>query len=178
MNTSLITAVVASAPHVTNFCGVFALDNFMEAFLKDPTGAYIFNTHTSDKPGEHWLATIDVGGTVYFFDSYGLTKKRFPTIINFLTNNCPRLRLAGSICLQGFGSTTCGDYCVLFVLLTMRGWSCNKFYTNMSFANNSHDRDHQIRTFIIHLTDVFGVSLANHSLENIHVQQVQPFCIA
>ena len=176
MNTSMINRLMERAPFAVNYQGTFALDKFKAAFKAAPYDAYIFNTHTSDKPGEHWLATIGLDETVYFFDSYGFTKKRFSDIQQFITDNCSEMRMAGSACLQGVGSTTCGDYCVVFLLLIMRGWSCERFYLNMLRQPNSHERDHQIRLFIKQLTLLLAVPQASGSLEPLHVQLVQPFC--
>lgn len=176
MNTTLIRNVVDAAAVGYPFRGVFALDRFMEAFTKDPTGAYIFNTHTSDKPGEHWLATVMIDNVVIFFDSYGFSKSRFVNIKVFLKSNCPKLKVANTVCLQGFGSTTCGDYCVLFTILMLKSWSCEQFYISLQRESNAHIRDHHVRKLMKHIIKVLQVPITSKSMEDVHIQQVQPFC--
>jgi hypothetical protein len=100
--------------------------------IKRPS-AYIINTETRDKDGEHWIAIYyNNYGNVEFFDSFGLGPA-FYGLEDFLlktSNKC----FYNTFALQSLNSEYCGYYCVLFVL-----FKCKK----KSFLNflNHFDQD-------------------------------------
>lgn len=132
------------------FAGVFPYDRMVRNFScsNDRTKMYVFNTHPSLKPGEHWIAVVTRGRTVYYFDSFGRHPGVYPAL-------CKKLRLESdevfynSSLFQNLSSTACGDYCLLFCLLSSRGWSLLRFVNWLRSFESSETRDHALRQILI-----------------------------
>lgn len=109
----------ASAP--IHSLGVFSFD--LTPYAELYSGANInrslcciVNTQPASLPGEHWVAFYRPARTFHieFFDSYGQPPERYgfsvdlssPQVSNIIFSNFP---------LQGYGSSVCGHYCLLFI---------------------------------------------------------------
>ena len=105
---------------IKTFLGVFPCDNL--PILKSFPASLIMNTEPQNKPGKHWVAMyINENRFGLYFDSYG-----FPPLNEefkeFLDKNCSAWTY-NKIMFQSYNSFTCGDYCVLFILLESLGYS-------------------------------------------------------
>lgn len=60
------------------YLGTFPLDKVPLRFVKDALlQHFIINTHTSNLPGQHWIAvTVHNGKKAYIFDSFGIPPPR------------------------------------------------------------------------------------------------------
>ena len=113
------------------FAGVLSAD---ETPTKPPPPheskrVYIINTQPSTKPGQHWVGLYFAPtGVVYYFDSYGLRpfsniKKKLAAFKRIQPWNRR---------VQGWG-TTCGMYCLCFVLSIVGAFDFNIFGDDLSF---------------------------------------------
>ena len=126
---------------IAEFGGVFPADCLP---IKIDKKLYIMNTDPSDLPGKHWVAMF-TGDKPEFFDSLGNPPSFYrKTFEQFLINagpdyiyNCQRI--------QDFGSTTCGYYCIYYVLLKSMGYSINDIVT--SFGKNLQSNDRIVESF-------------------------------
>ena len=86
------------------------------------SSAYVINSDTSDKKGEHWVAVYFVKNRRgEYFDSYGL-----PPAILGLEAYMDRFSLDWiyrSKTIQSLFSNVCGHYCVYFILFRCRNIS-------------------------------------------------------
>jgi hypothetical protein len=90
--------------------------------------AYVINTHKSDQPGEHWLALYyDSNGFCTFFDSFARSPQEFG-LENFIDRTSSGWTYSQTR-VQDFLTSTCGHYCVYFILLMSRGLKLNDILT-------------------------------------------------
>ncbi len=125
------------------FIGVFARD---ELVLKPRWPCcFILNTHTRNKPGEHWLAFFyDSNGKCEFFDSYGL-----PPVVYHLEKYLENTSTSWSFNekqIQGSNSSYCGYYCLFFLYFKCHNYSLDKICN--FFSNNSEKNDEKIKNLI------------------------------
>lgn len=153
------------------FIGPFPLDVFIKRFKFRSEGMYIFNTDTSDKPGQHWLSVFVSADVCEFFDSYGMPLTFYPMIEKLFRGKDMTMLTNEGVRLQGKLATTCGDYCVLFCLLRANGWSYKRFVESFMRVRDSHRRDHLVRHIIQTLPTTSPIRL-----ENIHIQGVERLC--
>jgi hypothetical protein len=125
MNSLQILKSLASDTLCKNkYYGVYAADT-IPSVLNWPA-LLVANTDVQTLPGSHWVAFhIDSSGHCEFFDSFGnqpiiSEHRRFlvQTCKSWSHNNMP---------LQGFTSTVCGHYCVMFLAYKARGLSMESF---------------------------------------------------
>ena len=89
--------------------------------------AFIINTETKDKQGEHWLAIFyNSNGSVDFFDSFGLGPT-FYGLDDFLIKTSNKCTF-NTVALQSLNSDFCGYYCVLFILFKCKKKKFFKFF--------------------------------------------------
>jgi hypothetical protein len=87
--------------------------------------AYVFNTHTSEQEGEHWLAIYyDTNGIATFFDSFGLDPYYYK-FDKFLKSTSKEW-ICNTTKLQSISAMTCGYYCIYFILLKSRNFTLPK----------------------------------------------------
>ena len=123
LNTVQLQQILKSDPYVRGFFrGVFARDQLPVTVLHP--SCLIFNTHSSNRPGEHWLSIYyDGNGFCEFFDSYG----RQPTayrLLAYLKSTSNRVTW-NRTCFQPFDSNACGYYCFLFLMFKCRNLDFN-----------------------------------------------------
>ena len=109
--------------------------------------AYVVNSHTSSKPGEHWLGIFfDKQGQGEFFDSYGL----HPAFNGFATlMNQNSKEWIYNKTLQSLFSTVCGHFCIYYILFRARGLSMRTIISH--FSTNLTENDRRILQFIRNL---------------------------
>lgn len=72
MNAVQLSAVMDKISANTHFLGVLACDQLPKTPVQNLPSSVIINTHSSDLPGEHWLAVYITEDRVgCFFDSFG-----------------------------------------------------------------------------------------------------------
>ena len=121
---------------LTSFVGVFSSNNIPN--IKIYPSSLIANSHPTNKPGEHWIAMyINEDKFGIYFNSYGLypLNQEFEKFLNDHTNNW----IYNKTMLQSLNSTTCGHYCVLFILLITSGYSLNDIVSK--FTKNTKIND-------------------------------------
>jgi len=112
--------------HLTkhSFVGVFPSD-CLPTSLEALPAAIVCNTDPISKPGQHWIALfIDDNGVGEYFDSYG-QEPSVPDIKDFLHRNCDSWQ-HNPRTVQGMMSSTCGQYCLYYLLLRCRGWPMHR----------------------------------------------------
>lgn len=124
MNTIQLSAIMDKILANTHFLGVLACDQLPKRAVQKLPSSVIINTHSSDLPGEHWLAVYITEDRVgCFFDSFGNSpsNKMFPpSVYEFLRITCTSLQFSNKQ-VQGFTSVTCGQHCVFFLYQMSRG---------------------------------------------------------
>jgi hypothetical protein len=152
MNTRDIESILGSDGYtLSSFLGALSRDEFEHLLYNRPRDkdyAVVFNSHTSDLPGEHWMGFYCRGGEGFYFDSYG----RHPSVYKDL-HQALRYRFNkvhwNDIRLQGVTSNTCGDYSVMFCLFMARGWKFKRFIDLLLMSGDNDTRDHSARTFTL-----------------------------
>ena len=98
------------------FKGVFPADYYPKIDFKE--GGWIWNTDTSDKPGQHWVAAWKNGKNLYFFDSFGLTPEHYKNKRwkKFATDKKLNFEIFSYKRRQNINTTTCGVWCLFFLL--------------------------------------------------------------
>ena len=87
----------------------------------------IVNTDPSHKPGQHWVSiSINAQGFGYYFDSFGLPPL-VNNIIEFLNTKSTAGWKYNKYQIQNVNSSTCGNYCVLFIIFKCSNQSEKKF---------------------------------------------------
>lgn len=147
MNTSQLIQVMEKAPKSRNkFCGVYASDTLPSVIEHFPCGL-IVNTDPQSQKGSHWLAMYfpseDRGE---FFDSYGNSPDFYREKFEIFLNNHSRVWSYNRRCLQSFDSSTCGQFCLYFIINRSRGKSMSMIVN--SFSKNSSVNDHRVSEFV------------------------------
>lgn len=139
MNTVQLTVDMMNNKKIKrNFKGVFPADKLPKR-LKKPA-MLIANTDPSSKPGSHWVAFhIPVKGPIEFFDSTGRGPES-DHFKSFLRKNGKKL-LCNKNRLQSLFSTTCGNYCGVFLYLRSNNISFKKFLSLFSNDYSKNDSD-------------------------------------
>lgn len=120
------------------FRGVFPADKLPK--LKKPA-MIIANTDSSDQPGSHWVAFfLPQKGPTEVFNSTGQGVEN-EYFIKFLENNCKKF-VFNKKRLQGNLSSTCGQYCAVYLYQRSRNMSFKKFLD--LFSNNFDENDEKI----------------------------------
>lgn len=128
------------------FCGVYASDNLPSVIESYPCGL-IVNTDKETESGSHWVAmyfpTKDRGE---FFDSYGNSpdfyRKNFKTFLD----GHSRTWIYNSRCLQSLTSSTCGQFCLYFVINRNHGKTLSLIVN--SFSETLSINDHRVIMFV------------------------------
>lgn len=108
--------------------------------------AYVINYDTSTKPGTHWVVCWFAGkhNTAEYFDSYGLAPP--PLIKTFLRKHATSIRCNQRL-IQSPLSTTCGYYCIYYVMKKARGYILSRLLIPFH-RYNLHMNDRNIVSMI------------------------------
>lgn len=133
------------------FRGVFSRNTLPQ---RQPSGrrAYVCNTDRDDAPGEHWVAMyIDSGDNGFYFDPYGI----YPLHNEFseFMNKNTRCWIFNDKRVQGSHSTVCGQYCVYFILQSLRGKSMETIVAQ--FNKDCDDNDVQIFDYFAYKYNIY-----------------------
>ncbi len=105
----------------------------------------IINTDVASEPGQHWIAVfINDEGFGEYMDSYG-----FPPLYEefyYFFNNCTTGYIFNRKQLQCLTCVTCGDYCVVFIIMRTNGITFNEFFR--LFTNNQLQNDILIKKYL------------------------------
>ena len=107
-----------------NFLGCFPHDslNYLDSFKVTPnwcnnkkrkTRSIIINTDSGR--GEHWVAMVLTKGKCFYFDSFGLPIIN-TNMLNYVKNKKYKTVTYSNQCIQDFLSTSCGLFCIAFVM--------------------------------------------------------------
>lgn len=178
MNTKDIRGALERDPYSLRlFRAVGPRESFVEALEKrdKAQGLYVFNTHYSHEPGEHWVCGRIADARVDLFDSYGRHPRHYaPDVWVSAVKRVGKRRVYwNGRRVQGLTSNVCGDYCTLYALLLSRGWKSKRIISRLlTDVKNNESRDHVVRRFIIRR---YGLkSLSNiedgEGVDGVHVQ--------
>ena len=110
---------------------------------------YIVNTDPHWLPGEHWVTCyFPEDGPPEFFDSLGHGLEYYHSQFQkfLLTNNMEGYYIYNTCRLQGYGSNTCGYFCMFSCLLRARGIPMNTIVN--TFSNELWLNDWMVYEFI------------------------------
>lgn len=141
MNTVQLTNDMTRNKYVKKiFKGVFPADKLPKR-IKKPA-LLIANTDPSNKPGKHWVAFfIPKFGPVEFFNSIGKAPEQ-QEFIKFLKNNGKSF-IYNKKRLQGMLSTTCGNYCGIYLYYRSKKIPFKKFL-NLFSTSDFYKNDEKI----------------------------------
>lgn len=160
MDTTQLTGILESDPYARSyFAGVMPCNQLPTKLSKAPA-CLIVNTDPSWKQGAHWLAVyMDENRNLEFFDSYGRDSNKYRLIHDFLKRNSADPWKMNTKQLQGPLSSTCGQFCLYFLLWRCRGVSFEKIMSG--FDESVHTNDVMVTTFVNSLlkesTQIFDV---------------------
>ena len=80
---------------------------------KRKTRSIIINTDSGR--GEHWVAMVLTKGKCFYFDSFGLPIIN-TNMLNYVKNKKYKTVTYSNQCIQDFLSTSCGLFCIAFVM--------------------------------------------------------------
>lgn len=131
MNSSKISAILNSHPGIRKkFMGVYPADLLPTKAANIKPGFYVANTDPHFKAGEHWVTFFIPSDTrknpMEYWDSYGLKPPEI--FASFL--EVPYLRNTKFI--QHPFSSTCGQYCIYYILKRYNGYSMEKIVEEFS----------------------------------------------
>ena len=123
------------------FQGVYAKDTLPPHPISTKPSAYICNTDPISKSGMHWVCFyFPPSGKAEYFDSYGFPPHKI--FRKFLGGK--RKYTYNKCFIQHPMTTTCGQYCMYYILRRSQGESkqeilkffCDKNSTKISYINN------------------------------------------
>lgn len=148
----IIKALKQSIPNM--FLGVFPSNKIPKKIETFPA-AFVANTDPSNKPGQHWVALYFPNAKEgEFFCSYGR-----PPHVKFIPNNCT-VNIWNQKRIQGFLSSTCGQYCIYFLTKRSQGLSMEQIINQ--FNGNFGENDELIKCFV---NDTFDMETTEFDID-------------
>lgn len=146
MNTIELIKVLSENPKTSkNFNGVFPSDCLPKKKLKKPTFV-IVNTENRYSQGQHWLGIyLPKKGPGILFDSFAI-KNDNRDFIKFLQKNCTSFTYNKKR-LQSDFSTTCGQWCCVFIYYKCIGKTLSSFLKLFSNTDYEANDDKIIHLF-------------------------------
>ncbi len=142
MNTLQIEKILKEDPYTSRLlAGVFARDQLPKTLCYPCI--WVVNNQPISKEGEHWTCayfTADNKGE--YFDSYGLAPKG--PLKRYMENHTTHWRWNGTR-LQGLLSSSCGPFCLYFLLHRCRGILMKDIIEQFK---GIQDKDEYVTTFI------------------------------
>lgn len=119
-----------------NFIGVFPCDKTPK--VKKKVFGIIINTDKADQKGQHWVSYFVKNGKGEYFDSFGLPPYN-QHILKFVKVYSKKGFTWNKQQVQDVKSTTCGNYCVLFLACKFKGVPTKTF--KLLFCKNFKTND-------------------------------------
>lgn len=135
MNGEEIQSLAMKHPEVSkHFIGVFSSNTLPEPAS---VGFYVANLDPDTKEGTHWVAMDITGGKDgnIYFDSYGL-----PPCGDAFLKCLGKNFIYNSKRLQHMLSTTCGQWCLYFLLRRAHKWSLDEIVEPFQDQGMDHSR--------------------------------------
>ena len=117
--------------------------------------ALIANTDPDNMPGAHWVAFYaDDDNQLEMFDSFGNSHDAYPQF-KYFVDKYETVKYNG-VRLQQYFSSTCGYYCLMFVL-----FRCKKFSMEdiVHLFTDNHGNNDQVVTAFVNRTWKFNKSI-------------------
>ena len=108
-----------------DFLGVFASDE-LSLLPKTDTGILIFNTDSSESPGQHWISLCITKECILYFDSLHLNFQFSNDVSDFLVNFDKNVTM-NTIPIQTNDSINCGKHCLVFCYVMSFEKSVNQY---------------------------------------------------
>lgn len=125
--------------------------------------AYIVNTDSSDRSGEHWIAVIfNRNGESTYFDSYGLPPLD-TEIMSFIHNNSSSWTYNKQV-IQSLLGVVCGYYCIFVLNAVARGNNLQKCL-QQTFRTTEHHRND--RNVTIWFKQIYGKTIHEKTLKTL-----------
>ena len=113
------------AKRFSDFLGVFASDE-LSLLPKTDTGILIFNTDSSESPGQHWISLCITKECILYFDSLNLNFQFSDDISDFLVK-LDKNMIMNKIPIQTMDSSNCGKHCLVFCYVMSFEKSVNQY---------------------------------------------------
>ena len=113
------------AKRFSDFLGVFASDE-LSLLPKTDTGILIFNTDSSESPGQHWISLCITKECILYFDSLHLNFQFSNDVSDFLVKFDKNVTM-NTIPIQTNDSINCGKHCLVFCYVMSFEKSVNQY---------------------------------------------------
>lgn len=138
--------MVLQDPLSTSFIGVFSR-NRIPLNNSTPAG-YIVNLDDFSEPGSHWIAIFITDKCFNVFDSYGRDLNNDRYISSFLRSYSNKRKYKYSpFILQQSTTSTCGLFCVLFIMMMSRGYTLDEFVNIFNLENQKCNDEAVVKYF-------------------------------
>ena len=156
--------------HVKGFKGVYAFDEIEGVDFDGKFTAAVINQDSHEKAGSHWFSTIYIKETkspyyttCYFIDSLGRQPDYYQHSLTNMINQNSDVTVHLNKRLQSLYSSTCGEYCCMFVILMSQKMSYSDILNYFS-SDTSHN-DEIVDEFMRDLPSVNYVKRGMKSLK-------------
>jgi hypothetical protein len=168
MNTSQLIQVMDQDMKSRNkFCGVYASDLLPSKIDRFPCGL-IVNTDPHTEKGTHWASMyFSSNESGEFFDSYGKPPGFYNKNFEQFLNKHSTSWIYNRRCLQSITSSTCGQFCLYFIINRNHGKSLPMIVN--SFNNNTSINDHRVRLFVRRFLNLVKLKNTNKHKHQISV---------
>ena len=113
----------------------------------------VVNDEPNGWPGQHWVALYikKPASRMEFFCSYGLGIDNYPHHFKKFAQRLKCRVIENHTRLQSSNSNVCGQFCIYFLYMKMRGCSCK-------FSNNRNKNDQVVKKFVksLHFIQFFN----------------------
>ena len=122
---------------INQFKGVFPINHLNKSLLeKDENIFLIINTDSCRGVGLHWFILEKYKGKIYIFDSLGSILNNYKIIKRIFKN-----KIHNKSQIQDVTSSSCGEFCLLFINLRLIGFSYNEI---LSFFDKNVEYNEKI----------------------------------
>lgn len=146
MNDIEIHKLIMQDQFSSNFVGVFSRTR-IPLSNSIPAG-YIVNLDDFSEPGSHWIGIYITDKYYNVFDSYGRNLNNDSYISSFLRSYANKREYTYSpFVLQQNTTSTCGLFCILFILIMSRGYTLNEFINIFNLDNQKCNDEAIVKYF-------------------------------
>ena len=119
MNGYELECAIRSNPCLQNLVkGVYARNSLPTDDMTQYPSAYIVNSDSADRPGEHWLGIVFKNKSEgMFFDSFGNPPEYYGEELNLFLNSNVRKYECFNVQVQSKNSSHCGLFVLTFLML-------------------------------------------------------------